>query len=271
MMPTPRAPGFSPSRRRGTRHSSRRRDRPGCPNADAWSATDGQWSPARSISAFTFQNGLFGSSPSLPSPRLNPVPTGSMKTRSVKSSQVDGLSIRCSGGFGTAPSVPARGSGARAAPRCRNTAAAPGPPLKKNATGRVCPGPEFGEIGDREDRRCRGSLGIGQRDRLGDGAVIELALAELDGVVGLDVLRERRSGRQFGVGRGRIRIAGRISARSETCRRKQQQSHDEANRLPEVNDPHANLAPPTPIGSGYNGARHTPPLPVLAPWRRIGD
>jgi hypothetical protein len=68
--------------------------------------------------------------------RLNPVPTGSTNTRSVKASQDSSFCTRRGGSCG---SVPSGGNATRcgpAAPRWRNADDAPGPPLKTNVTGR---------------------------------------------------------------------------------------------------------------------------------------
>src|SRR6478672_6357640 len=80
--------------------------------------------------------------PSLPSPffsgsitRLNPVPTGSTKTRSVNASHDDSFSTRRGGIVG---SVPSGGKSTRCgptAPMCRYADEAPGPPLNTNVTG----------------------------------------------------------------------------------------------------------------------------------------
>src|ERR1700730_7711803 len=69
--------------------------------------------------------------------RLYPVPGGSMKTRSVKSSQVSALSIVTGGADGDGD---ARSKGSRQgpmAPRSSRGEAAPGPPLSANVTGRL--------------------------------------------------------------------------------------------------------------------------------------
>src|ERR1700730_17187024 len=69
--------------------------------------------------------------------RLYPVPGGSMKTRSVKSSQVSALSIVTGGADGKGD---ARSRGSRQgpmAPRSSQAEAAPGPPLIANVSGRL--------------------------------------------------------------------------------------------------------------------------------------
>src|SRR5574340_416788 len=73
--------------------------------------------------------------------RLNPVPTGSTKTRSPKGSQDDSFSTSRGGISGSDPSA---GNATRlgpTAPMCRNAEAAPGPPLKPKRTGRSSPAP----------------------------------------------------------------------------------------------------------------------------------
>src|SRR5579875_2991975 len=68
--------------------------------------------------------------------REYPVPTGSMKTRSARSSQVASLSTNRKGGAGiVGPSGIATLRGPRA-PRCSQTEDEPGPPLKLNTKGR---------------------------------------------------------------------------------------------------------------------------------------
>jgi hypothetical protein len=73
--------------------------------------------------------------PSSLAARLQPVTTGSIKTRSVKASQVSGLSMRRT----LAPSCPAIPNSATRGPtrpRLRKADAAPGPPLKTKVSGR---------------------------------------------------------------------------------------------------------------------------------------
>jgi hypothetical protein len=68
--------------------------------------------------------------------RLQPVPTGSTNTRSVKGSQLSGLSTS----LALTPSVSCSGNCSTtgpAAPSWRKAEPAPGPPLKKKLTGRV--------------------------------------------------------------------------------------------------------------------------------------
>src|SRR3569833_987164 len=62
-----------------------------------------------------------------------------MKTRSVKSSQVPGLSTRFVGSDGLSPSLPASRCLGPMAPRLRKTEDAPNPPLNANVTGRFWP------------------------------------------------------------------------------------------------------------------------------------
>ena len=95
------------------------------------------------------------------------------------------------------------------APRCRNTAAAPGPPLKTNATGRSRAGAAwggragrgqagglrgggFGDVGNREDRRARLALRSRQADRFRDRAVVERPGFGLDRMPRLDPWRAVR-------------------------------------------------------------------------------
>src|SRR6516162_5076648 len=74
--------------------------------------------------------------------RLQPVPTGSISTRSVNGSHVSGLSI-------SRTFDPSRPSGPNWAirgptrPRLRKAEAAPGPPLKTNVTGRAAEFADF--------------------------------------------------------------------------------------------------------------------------------
>src|SRR6516162_923054 len=68
--------------------------------------------------------------------RLQSVPTGSIKTRSVNGSQVSGLSIKRT----LEPSWPLRPNSAMRGPtipKLRKAEAAPGPPLKTKVTGRA--------------------------------------------------------------------------------------------------------------------------------------
>src|SRR3569833_872169 len=62
-----------------------------------------------------------------------------MKTRSVKSSQVPGLSTRFVGSDGLSPSLPASRCLGPMAPRLRKTEDAPNPPLNAKVTGRFGP------------------------------------------------------------------------------------------------------------------------------------
>ena len=74
----------------------------------------------------------------LPSGRLKPVPTGSMKTMSVTSSRLSGLSRTGKGG---APSSRASDGIATRfgpkAPMCSQSEPEPGPPLNRKVTGRL--------------------------------------------------------------------------------------------------------------------------------------
>ena len=73
--------------------------------------------------------------PSCLAGRLQPVPTGSISTRSVKASQVSGLSVSRT----WAPSKPLPNAARRGPtrPRLRNAEPAPGPPLNTNVIGRA--------------------------------------------------------------------------------------------------------------------------------------
>src|SRR5205807_9650004 len=68
--------------------------------------------------------------------RLQPVPIGSIKTRSVNGNQVSGLSIRrtLEPSWPSGPNWAMRGP---TNPRLRKAEAAPGPPLKTKVTGRA--------------------------------------------------------------------------------------------------------------------------------------
>src|ERR1700756_3423421 len=68
--------------------------------------------------------------------RLQPVPTGSISTKSVNGSQVFGLSANrtFAASLPLGPNSAIRGP---TRPRLRNAEAAPGPPLKTNVTGRA--------------------------------------------------------------------------------------------------------------------------------------
>jgi len=69
--------------------------------------------------------------------RLKPVETGSMKTRSVRSSHVDSLSAIWYGGAGASPSGVRLARLGPMAPMCSQIEAEPGPPLKQYVTGRL--------------------------------------------------------------------------------------------------------------------------------------
>ncbi len=64
---------------------------------------------------------------------------GSMNTRSVKSSQVPGLSVNFAGSDGLSPSTPNSMRLGPMAPKFRKTEAAPGPPFSAKVTGRSWP------------------------------------------------------------------------------------------------------------------------------------
>src|SRR6516162_3388538 len=92
-----------------------------------------------SASAWTAQNPR---APSGLAARLQPVPTGSINTRSVNDSQVSGLSTKCA----FEPSWPLEPNSAMRGPtnpRLRKAEAAPGPPLKTKVTGRAA---AFGDL-----------------------------------------------------------------------------------------------------------------------------
>src|SRR6185437_711930 len=92
-----------------------------------------------SISGSVAQNCLAVSAAET-SERLKPVPIGSRKTRSVKPSQVPGLSLSVAGSEGLSPSLPKARCLGPMAPKLRYTDEAPGPPLTANVTGRSAPG-----------------------------------------------------------------------------------------------------------------------------------
>src|SRR5215211_3716442 len=68
--------------------------------------------------------------------RLNPVPTGSTKTRSLNASQDSSLWTSFGGSAGRVPSGGKSTRCGPTAPTCRYADDAPGPPLKTNVTGR---------------------------------------------------------------------------------------------------------------------------------------
>ena len=72
---------------------------------------------------------------------VRPVPIGSMNTRSVKSSQLSGLSRATALSDGASPCAPNWTRLGPIAPRLRKAEAAPGPPLKAKVTGRDAPRP----------------------------------------------------------------------------------------------------------------------------------
>src|ERR1041385_3787477 len=78
--------------------------------------------------------------------RLKPVPTGSMKTRSVASSQGCSLSTSWYGDAGSHPSSSIFTRRGPSAPRCSQTDAEPGPPLKENIRGRRPPARGFSSV-----------------------------------------------------------------------------------------------------------------------------
>ena len=146
-------------------------------------ARAGRPCPSEAMSACTSQKGLSGFS-SLPLPRLKPVPTGSTNTRSVKPSQVAGLSTRRTGGLGTAPfSGVSKICGPRA-PRCRKTEAAPGPPLKTKLTGRSRPVPGRRDSSTVKIEAVVAPFRVGHRQGLGDRLIVEPVIAEGHRVTG---------------------------------------------------------------------------------------
>src|ERR1700690_3471531 len=68
--------------------------------------------------------------------RLYPVLTGSIKTRSVCSSNVYSLSVSLKGGGGRLPSSCRTTRRGPSSPRCSHTEEEPGPPLKEKVMGR---------------------------------------------------------------------------------------------------------------------------------------
>ena len=96
-------------------------------------------SPTDSMSPWTPQNFLPSSGLAA---RLYPVPTGSMNTRSVWSSQLSSLSTSWYGGAGMRPSSSIFTRLGPIAPRCSHTEEEPGPPLNENISGLCDAGPE---------------------------------------------------------------------------------------------------------------------------------
>src|ERR1700744_1850548 len=92
-----------------------------------------------STSGLGLEKGFFAFS-SGPGEEVKPVPTGSMNTRSVKLSQVPGLSIGVAGSDGLSPSAPNCTRLGPMAPRFKYPDAAPGPPFRAKVTGRLTPG-----------------------------------------------------------------------------------------------------------------------------------
>ncbi len=78
--------------------------------------------------------------------REYPVPTGSMKTRSARSSQVASLSTSLKGGAGIVGSSGAATRRGPRAPICSQTDDEPGPPLKLNRSGRDSAGPASSRV-----------------------------------------------------------------------------------------------------------------------------
>src|SRR5215813_1711639 len=73
----------------------------------------------------------------LPTAVLNPVPTGSMKTRSDRSSRHSGLSNSLYGAGGVIPAFTVATRRGPKEPMCSHTDEEPGPPLYKNEIGRA--------------------------------------------------------------------------------------------------------------------------------------
>ena len=111
-----------------------------------------------------------------------------MKTRSVKSSQVPGLSLRVAGSEGLSPSSPNLTCLGPIAPRLRYTDAAPGPPFKAKVTGTIL---AFDGVGGEDHFAALLAFVV---DRQGaDGHLISQGLAaELDALGGVRIRREGR-------------------------------------------------------------------------------
>src|SRR5215470_5303345 len=73
----------------------------------------------------------------LPTDVLKPVPTGSMKTRSERSSKQSGLSSSLYGAGGVIPAFTVATRRGPNEPMCSQTEEEPGPPLYKKEKGRV--------------------------------------------------------------------------------------------------------------------------------------
>src|SRR6266850_7845566 len=73
----------------------------------------------------------------LPTAELNPVPTGSINTKSDRSSRHSGLSSNLYGAGGVIPAFTVTTRRGPNDPMCSHTEEAPGPPLYKNEIGRV--------------------------------------------------------------------------------------------------------------------------------------
>ena len=139
-----------------------------------------------SASLPTFQKPLAASGFTV---RLQPVPIGSISTRSVKRSQVSGLSrsLACAKSRASGPRSSRRGP---TRPRLRKAEAAPGPPLNTKVSGRFADA-VLGDIGGVEHR---GGLVAGlaeEGERAGGGGIGELALRGVDGVLGDGVGRQQ--------------------------------------------------------------------------------
>ena len=104
--------------------------------------------------------------------RLNPVATGSMKTRSLPSRIEYGLSTRLKGGLGNVPSSFMLARRGPSAPRCSHTEEEPGPPLKQNVTGRVAAlVSSSARVRDVKNRGARRPVGFQDRQHSGFGHV----------------------------------------------------------------------------------------------------
>src|ERR1041385_1235007 len=154
--------------------------------------------PTDSMSPRRLQNFLPSSAVAA---RLKPVPTGSMKTRSVASSQVCSLSTSWYGDAGSHPSSSIFTRRGPSAPRCSQTDAEPGPPLKENIRGRPPPAVKENRGGRRPPRRrivhrvrheedvgLDDALLVAERHHPRRHGVAQGTGAEADGVMGDDRL-----------------------------------------------------------------------------------
>ncbi len=167
------------------------------------------------------QNGRPSAPPVPASPfataRLNPVPTGSTKTRSVKRNQVSALSTRRAGGSGMVPWSPSNSRLGPSAPTCSHAALDPGPPLNTNVIGRVARILAVLVVADVEHGGLRVALVEPHPQRPGGGRVGELGAVDGNGMTRLDRLIGRR-----GLG-GRSRCLARV----RHCNRRRCVAHRE--------------------------------------------